>query len=148
MCDQLYIFISVDFCGLEYEYLAWKEAYRRYVGTMWKTLEVAMNHADLKLDFCVFFCSQVMQALQQSECGGMSFVPILKVTPNSTSSAAGSVAVPIFLARVRYRAEGHKPGVRYRQKVTRTQSRSDFLLRPFLAAQGVLPSTSASSRRK
>ena len=51
MCDQLYISISVDFCGLEYEYLAWKEAYRRYVGTMWKTLEVAMNHADLKLDF-------------------------------------------------------------------------------------------------
>ena len=125
-----------------------KAAYLRYVGIMWKTLEVAMNCADLQLDFCFFFCRQVMQALEKSKCGGMTFVPVLKDTSNSTLSAASSVAVPTFSAKVRYRAQGLKPDARYRHKATGTQLHGGFLLRPFLTAQGVLPSTSTSSRRK
>ena len=117
--------------------------YLRLVGSLWKTLEVAINNAHLPLDFCLFFCSQVMDALWWGDAGSMSFVPSLK---SSSPSSASSAQVLSFEPRVRYRAQGTMPEKRYRHKVTRTQSHGLFLLRPFLAAEGVLPAASASSR--
>jgi hypothetical protein len=126
----------------------WSREYLQHVGSLWKTLEVAINHAELSLDFCVFFCSQVMVALlTRADCGSMTFVPILKSALSASSSSAATAHPQGFQARVRYRAEGLKPEQRYR-KATRTQSRGIWLLRPFLAAQGALPAATASSRRQ
>ena len=107
-----------------------------------------MNCAELDLEFCLFFCSQVMEALNWADCGSMSFVPILKTTMSLSSSSTASTQAQGFQARVRYRAQGLKPEQRYRHKVTRTQSRSHLLLHPFLAAQGILPAVSTRRRQQ
>ena len=116
--------------------------YLRLLGSLWKTLEVAINNAHLPLDFCLFFCSQVMDALWWVDAGSMIFVPSLK---SSSPSSASSAQVLSFEPRVKYRAQGTKPDKRYPHTVTWTQSHGLFLLRPFLAATGVLPASSASS---
>ena len=124
---------------LDYETYSWRlskqyrKEYEKQVGVLWKTLEVAMNCAELDLKFCVFFCSQVMEALKWVHCGLMTFVPTLE--RNST----GSREPQRFRAQVRYRPEGQDATKRYRHKVTRTQSREGLLLRPFEAARGILP---------
>ena len=105
----------------------WVREYQTLVGTLWKTLEKAMNAAGLSLDFCLFFCSEVMNALKEYDCGSMTFVPIF--TGES------------FQARVRYRAQGLRPEQRYRGKATHSQVRNISLLRPFLAAEGIAPAS-------
>ena len=124
----------------------WKEnpdssrQYLKHIGTLWKTLEVAINNANMSLDLCVFFCKQVMDALWWADGGSMSFTPSLK--PSSASSAS-SAQVCSFEPRVRYRAQGTKPDKRYPGTVTWTQAHNLFLSRPFFAASGVLPASSA-----
>ena len=44
---------------------------------MWKTLEVAINHANLPLDLCLFICTKTMGALRSADTGGMTFVPLV-----------------------------------------------------------------------
>ena len=106
------------------------------------------------------FCGGAQAEIEKCNALAFSFSSVLHVViafcswtlekdiSNSTLSAASSVAVPTFSAKVRYRAQGLKPDARYRHKATGTQLHGGFLLRPFLTAQGVLPSTSTSSRRK
>ena len=105
----------------------WVREYQTLVGKLWKTLEVAMNAARLSLDFCLLFCSEVMNALKRYDCGSMTFVPIFKGES--------------FQAKVRYRAQGLKPEQRYRGKATHSQVRNISLLRPFLAAEGIVPAS-------
>ena len=50
--------------------------YLSLVGSLWKTLEVAINSAHMPLDLCSFFCSQVMDALWWVDAGSMSFVRV------------------------------------------------------------------------
>ena len=136
---------------LEYRPYYWKVG-KRYtmeylglVGKLWKTLEVAMNQSALPLEFCIFFCGQVMEALRHVDGSRMSFVPTLtNASRLSTGSTTGAQAHR-FEARVRYKAEGLRPEKRYGSKVSRRQAASVLLLRPFLAAQGVLPDAPSGS---
>ena len=133
---------------LDYETYSWRlsEEYRKeyvkQVGVLWKTLEVAINRAKIDLKFCLFFCNQVMEALNWVNCGLMSFVPRLET--NST----GSRQAQRFQAKVRYKGEGLDAMKRYRHKVTRTQSRERVLLRPFQAAKGILPVVSTRRQQQ
>ena len=116
--------------------------YLKHVGTLWKTLEVAINNAHMSLDLCLFFCKQVMDALWWADGGSMSFFPRLQV---SSASSLSDAPICSFEPRVKYRAQGTDPKKRYPRTVTRTQSHNLFLRRPFFAARGVLPASSASS---
>ena len=116
--------------------------YLKHVGTLWKTLEVAINNAHMSLDLCLFFCKQVMDALWWVDGGSMSFFPRLQSSSASSSSGA---QVCSFEPRAKYRAQGTKSEKRYPRTVTWTQSHNLFLRRPFFAARGVLPASSASS---
>ena len=133
---------------LDYETSSWRfsEEYRKeyvkQVGVLWKTLEVAINCAEIDLKFCVFFCNQVMEALNWVNCGLMSFVPRLETNSTGSTQAQG------FQAQVRYKGQGLDPRERYRHKVTRTQSRQRLLLRPFQAAKGILPAVSTRRQQQ
>ena len=108
--------------------------YREYISRLWKTLEKAMNHAEVDLAFCVFVCSKVMEACRIADCGNMFLNPVLE--PMSTSSSRQGQR---FQAKFRYRAKGRDPAERYRQMATYGQLQRGALLRPFLAAQGIAP---------
>ena len=122
--------------------------YLHHVGRLWKTLEVALNHAHLDMDLCLFICSQVMNAVWWRYSGGMSFVPILTRVPSNNASGAQNFGLA---GKVRYRAQGTVPQQRYPHRApradsgpTRGQLQGVFLLRPFVAAPGTLPGASAS----
>ena len=108
--------------------------YQLYISRLWKTLEFAMNHAEVDLAFCVFVCSKVMEACSVADCGYMFLNPVLE--PITTSS---SRQVQRFQAKFRYRAQGRDPKERYRQKATQIQLQRGELRRPFLAAKGIAP---------
>ena len=125
---------------LSYETYDWRlrteyfEDYRVYVSRLWKTLEFAMNEAEVDLAFCVFVCSKVMEACRIADCGSMFLNPVLE--PITTSSSRQEQR---FRAKFRYRAKGRDPQERYRQMATYGQVQRGELLRPFLAAQGIAP---------
>lgn len=138
---------------LEYSPFAWKfdeyyaKEFLKHVGTLWKTLEVAMNNADLQFDFIIFFCSQLMDGLSDIDCGGMSFVPLLNTAPSPSASSSAGVQPLAFTKKVRYKAQGRVPSKKYPgKKLTVSQRESLTLLRPFLAAHGQLPSANRSSQ--
>ena len=138
---------------IEYRPFYWKfdehyaKEFLRHVGTLWKTMEVAMNHSDLEFDFILFFCSQIMDGLYNINCGSMSFVPLLNTASSSSASSAAGVQPLAFTKKVRYKAEGRNPAAKYHgRKLTRRQRESLSLLRPFLAARGELPGASRSTR--
>ena len=60
---------------LSYQTYDWRlrneyfDDYRVYVSRLWKTLEFAMNEAEVDLAFCVFVCSKVMEACRIADCG-------------------------------------------------------------------------------
>ena len=115
----------------------WREAenvkeYLKIISSLWKTLEVALNHAELDLDFIIFLCTTIMSKVSSVEGSGMTFAPVL--VPSTSR----------FKAKVRYRAEGRKVSKRYRAP-TKQQTQRVYSGRSLLAAQGVVPS-SASSR--
>jgi hypothetical protein len=116
------------------------------VGDLWKKLEIAMNHAELDVAFCLFFCRQVMDAVKAEDCGGMSFTPSL--SPNSSLSSSGDALAPVqyFTGRVRYRSQGRVPDERYHNRATHQQRSSVLLDRPLEAARGDLPNPSAKRR--
>ena len=126
----------------------YSKVYLRHVGALWKTLELAMNQAKLDLDFCFFFCSAVMDLLAAVDSGGMTFVPVLGNTGSQGTAGSSSASAQrlTFQARVRYRAQGRVAAQRYRT-LTRHQANSISLLRPNLAARGVLPGAPSSSAR-
>ena len=93
-----------------------------------------MNHAEVDLAFCIFVCSQVMQACRIADCGNMFLNPVLG--PMTTSSSRQGQR---FQAKFRYRAKGRDPKERYRQMASYGQLQRGELLRPFLAAQGIAP---------
>ena len=88
------------------------------------------------------FCNQDMEALKWIKCGLMSFVPTLE------SNSTGSREPQRFQAQVRYRPHGREATKRYRQKVTRKQSRERLLLRHFQAARGILPVVSTRRQQQ
>ena len=75
------------------------------------------------------FCGGAQAEIEKCNVLAFSFSSVLHVvivfcswtlekdTSNSTLSAASSVAVPTFSAKVRYRAQGLKPDARYRHHV-------------------------------
>jgi hypothetical protein len=125
---------------LSYQTYDWRlrneyfEQYRLYISRLWKTLEFAMNHAEVDLAFCVFVCSKVMEACRIADCGSMFLNPVLE--PMTTSSSRQEQR---FQAKFRYRAKGRDPEERYRLMATYGQVQRGELLRPFLAAQGIAP---------
>ena len=87
-------------------------------------------------------------ALIDHDVGCMIFVPLLTTASSSSSSSVAGAQVPAFKARVRYRAQGTVPSERYgRPKLSWKQAESLSLIRSFLAAHGVLPNASPSTRR-
>jgi hypothetical protein len=123
-----------------------REDFLYYVGGLWKNLEIAMNRTDLDVAFCHFFCSQVMNAVEEEDCGGMSFTPVLSSASSSSSSGAALAPVQHFTNKVRYKPQGRVPDQRYRNKATHSQRSSGLLSRPVQAARGVLPRPSGGHR--
>ena len=119
--------------------------YALLVGSLWKTLEKALNAQALPLDFLFFFCNQIMTALDRRYCGDMTFVPV--VDTSSSSSTSSATVGSEFAHRVRYRAQGKNAGSRYR-KPTQAQLGRVTLQRPALAAQGFLPHIKRSHRQQ
>ena len=124
----------------------WTKQYLVFVGRLWKTLEVAMNKAQLPLEFCLFVCGQIMAALEWLDGSSMSFVPVLQSVSSDSLNSASTAHVRQFQGKVRYRPQGLIGSKRYRGKLTWQQSNTLVLLRPFAAARGVLPGVSSGSR--
>ena len=124
---------------LSYQTYDWRlrneyfEQYRLYISQLWKTLEFAMNKAGVDLAFCIFICSKVMEACKVADCGNMFLTPVLELATTSRREQR-------FQAKFRYRAKGRDPEERYGQRVSYGQLQRGDLLRPFLAAQGIVPS--------
>ena len=118
----------------------WSEGYcREYkslIGTLWKTLEVALNSSHQPLESLFFLCNSIMTALDCRPCGDMTFVPLLgRSFPSSTNTNA----LPFdFVVKVRYRAQGRLAVKRYRNP-TRTQGERGVLQRRFFQAPSFLP---------
>ena len=121
--------------------------YDKSIGHCWKTLEIGMNAAKLDLSFILFFCTKVMRDLCWLYSGGMTFLPTLDSQLTTSSSSSAAAAAAQFTSKVRYRAQGKDPTKRYRGSgLTRNQASGIYSLRPWLAAQGILPPDSKGYR--
>ena len=121
---------------------------RTQVGKLWKTMEVAMNNAELTVPFCVFSSSMIMSLLEQIDSPSrMTFTPLLSKASQAAASSAEEVQGEHFVPRVRYRGKGLDPAARY-TKPSKSQRDRRVLLRPFAAAQGIPPPPDTKKRKR
>ena len=109
--------------------------FSQYVGRLWLNLQLAMNKAELSVAFCQFFCTRIMEAAAEENCGTMSFVPTLSANPSSLVPGQAQH----FTGKVRYRPQGCDPDTRYHGRASQSQRERGLLTRPLEAARGILP---------
>ena len=111
---------------------AWRDYSRnallKDVGKLWKTMEVAMNHAALDLPFCIFVSSKIAHEVSERDLGGMAF------------GLVWDGGTDAFRAKVRYKAQGRIASRRYKKTgCTSRQAVLGHLERCIDAAKGVNP---------
>jgi len=125
-----------------------RRGFLTHVGTLWHNLASAMNAAAMNVAFCSFFCAKVMDAMNEENCGAMSFT--LTLSRNSGLSSTGHALAPAqyFTGKVRYRPQGRDPETRYHNRATHSQRSRLLLDRPLQAARGILPPQQERRRRQ
>ena len=84
-----------------------------------------------------------MASLRAADTGGMTFVPLLETTENPDN---GGEQIHRFRAKVRFKGEGMVAPKKYHNAITGRQRQSITVLRPYMAARGLLPVIPSSRR--
>ena len=113
----------------------------KQAGTLWTTLAHMINQASLDLDLCLLICRKVMEVVNASDLGGMSFTPVWQ---KPLGDGAGQ-----FVATVRYRAMGTVSHERYHNTgATKAQAAAGLTnrARATSAAAGQAPATTTAKK--